>query len=92
MSVTSAEAESELPDSQETAIAPASQNNGVFIKPALPPKKKRQTKDSEIASQKAQIDILLKQLASNREELAREKEENKHRHMELMEMLAQRLS
>ena len=44
MSTDTAEGESQLVDSQETASAPASQGNGAFIKPALPPKKKRQNK------------------------------------------------
>ena len=80
ISTSNNENDSELPDSQETASAPASQGNEVFIKPALPPKKRRQTKDTEIA-------VLQQELEQSRQQLVREKEENKQRHAELMELL-----
>ena len=41
--------EPEFTGSHETASAPALQDNEVFKKPALPPKKKRQIKNSEIS-------------------------------------------
>lgn len=95
MSITYSENDSELPDSQETASALASQDNEAFKKPALPPKKKWQNKDTEIA-------VLQRELQRQREEakqkedqlreeskqeLAREKEESKQRHAELMDLL-----
>ena len=77
MSIGTAEEESEFADSQETAASvPASQGSETFIKPLLPLKKKRQNKDSEIARLNAQVDLL-----------AREKEESKQRHAELMDLL-----
>ncbi|KAL9125007.1 MAG: hypothetical protein Q9217_005730, partial [Psora testacea] len=92
MSIDTAEEESEFTDSQETASAPASQDNEAFIKPALPPKKKRQTKDSEIAGLKAQNDLLLKQLAREKEESKQRHEELMEQNRKLMEMFAQRFS
>lgn len=80
MSISNSENDSELPGSQETASASASQGNEVFIKPALPPKKKRQSKYTEIA-------VLQQKLEQSKQQLAREKEENKQRHAELMELL-----
>ena len=65
ISITNSENDSELPDSQGTASAPASQDRAIFKNPELPPKKKRQDKGSEIAGLKAQVDILLKQQISN---------------------------
>ena len=65
LSITNSENDSELPDSQGTARAPASQDSAIFKKPELPPKKKRQNKGSEIAGLKAQVDILLKEQTSN---------------------------
>jgi hypothetical protein len=71
VSITSTEAESELPDSQETASAPASQDNEGFIRPPLPPKKKRQLKqqapsnasttESELQNKNSQIAVLMDQ-------------------------------
>ncbi len=43
MSITYSENDSELPDLQEAANAPASQDNEGFKRPSLPPKKKRHT-------------------------------------------------
>lgn len=65
ISITNSENDSDLPDSQGTASAPASQDRAIFKNPELPPKKKRQDKGSEIAGLKAQVDILLKQQISN---------------------------
>ena len=50
ISTNTAEGESEFTASQEMATSvPASQNNESFIRPTLPPKKKRQNKDTELA-------------------------------------------
>ena len=77
MSIGTAEEESEFADSQEMAASvPTSQGSETFIKPLLPLKKKRQNKDSEIARLNVQVDLL-----------AREKEESKQRHAELMDLL-----
>lgn len=65
MSITNSENDSDLPTSQGTASAPASEDSAIFDKPELPPKRNRQIKDSEIAGLKAQVDILLKQQTSN---------------------------
>ena len=80
MSVASTEAESELPNSQETASTPASQDNESFIRPALPSKKKRLNKDSAIA-------VLQRELERARQSEGLLREESKHRHAELMDLL-----
>lgn len=100
MSHTCGENDSELPDSQETASAPASQDNEAFKKPS---KKKRWNKGTEIAllqqeleRQRHESERQRYELERQREEanqlreesklqLAREKEESKQRHAELME-------
>ena len=93
MAITNSENDSELPDSQETASAPASQDNEVFIKPALPRKNKRQKKDSAIALLRQEFERQRKEAKEredqlreeSKQQLAREKEESKQRHLELME-------
>ncbi len=71
MSITYSENDSELPDLQETASAPASQDNEGFIRPRLPPKKKRQNKDIENV-------ILRQMLERQREEAKRQRKCKRH--------------
>lgn len=88
MSITHSENDSELPDSRETPSAPASQD---FIRPTLPPKKKRQNKDTEIVTLQQELERQREEAKQREdqlgEELVREKEESKQRHTELMEFL-----
>ena len=81
ISTNTAEGESEFADSQEMATsAPASQNNESFKRPTLPPKKKRQNKDTELA-------MLQQELTQEKRERERERVESKERHAELMDLL-----
>ena len=71
--------------------APASQNNESFIRPTLPPKKKRQNKDTELAMLQQELTQEKRErecvCVESKQELERESVESKERQAELMDLL-----
>ena len=95
MSITNTEAELELSDSQETASAPASLDNEGFVRPPLPPKKKRQLKQqalSNASTAEAELQNKNSQIVVLQRELERQREEAKQREDQLREESKQQLA
>lgn len=84
MSSICSENDLEFSDSQETASAPASQDNEIFKMPMLPSKKKRRNKDTEIAELQRKLERQREEVKQKEDQL---REESKQRHAELMNLL-----